>query len=410
MRVIGQHNYIALDDLQAAESGYVAVGAKADGLYIRTHESVSRRLLTSADVGATVAAFAHTHAGYEPALGNPAGEGYVLSSSRLGVRSWVPQTADFSHFYFGIDSSLYSIYNYESESYRGIDLIPGDGISLQQSSMSNGCLGVRITALALPHELSPANNTVTGLTAGRLLRATGSTIYGWSTATYPNTITAKYILFATAANVLGSSSKFTFDDSTGALSLLAGTTAVAPSLTLQSYGATPANVLITMKATPSGNQTLYRHVIARIDITGKVNADYVGAYFSATAQENWTTSSSAISLLLTTAGKAGSTRDASITLTGGSASAYPEIGAYTGLLQVTAPANASATALLKLVRSDTSTYNGYLGFEGTAGAGGAYNLSSDTSLANRTLSGFIKIIVNGAVRWIPYYTYSNPGL
>lgn len=43
--------------------------------------------------GNQAAAFAvagHTHAGvYEPVLGNPAGDGYVLASTALGVRSWV---------------------------------------------------------------------------------------------------------------------------------------------------------------------------------------------------------------------------------------------------------------------------------------------------------------------------------
>ena len=411
MRVIGQHNFCILSDLQAVEEGFCAFGAKSDGLYLRASAGVSRRLLTSADVGVTVAAYSHTHTGYEPALGNPDADAYVLSSSRLGVRSWVPQTADFSHFYFGIDSSLYSVYNYLSESYKGVDIISGNGITLTQASLANGCLGVRITASAQSHELTPANNTVSGLSAGKILRATGSTTYGWSTATYPNTIAANYLLFATAANVLGSSSRLTFDDATGALGLLAGTTAVAPSLTLQSYGANPANSLITFKSTPSGTQTLYRHVIARLDFTGKAaGSDYTGAYISVTAQENWASASSAVSLLLTTAGKAGATRDASITLSGGSSSAYSSVDVYTGLLRVTAPANASEAALLKLKRADTSAYNGFIEFEGTSSAGGSYNLSSDATLTNRTLSGFIKIVVNGAVRWIPFYTYSNPGI
>lgn len=44
--------------------------------------------LDPADCGA--AALAHTHTGtYEPALGNPASDGQVLSSTAAGVRSWV---------------------------------------------------------------------------------------------------------------------------------------------------------------------------------------------------------------------------------------------------------------------------------------------------------------------------------
>jgi len=35
----------------------------------------------------------HTHSGYEPALGNPSANGYVLSSTTAGVRSWVPVSA-----------------------------------------------------------------------------------------------------------------------------------------------------------------------------------------------------------------------------------------------------------------------------------------------------------------------------
>ena len=43
--------------------------------------------LDPADCGA--AAASHSHSGYEPALGNPASDGQVLSSTAAGVRSWV---------------------------------------------------------------------------------------------------------------------------------------------------------------------------------------------------------------------------------------------------------------------------------------------------------------------------------
>jgi len=56
---------------------------------------------------------------------------------------------------------------------------------------------------AVAHTLTPTNNTVSGLTAGRILRATAATTYDWSTATYPNTVGVSQILYGSAANVIG---------------------------------------------------------------------------------------------------------------------------------------------------------------------------------------------------------------
>jgi hypothetical protein len=53
------------------------------------------------------------------------------------------------------------------------------------------------------HTLTDVYNTVSGLTIGSILRATGATTYGWSTATYPGTTTANNILYSSAANTVG---------------------------------------------------------------------------------------------------------------------------------------------------------------------------------------------------------------
>lgn len=46
--------------------------------------------LKTSHIGSTVAAFAHNHSGvYEPALGNPGTNGYILSSTTGGTRSWI---------------------------------------------------------------------------------------------------------------------------------------------------------------------------------------------------------------------------------------------------------------------------------------------------------------------------------
>jgi len=74
--------------IRAAEvaAGYDATGT-ASGL-ISTHESTYNHsnFATAFDWGD------HATAGYEPGLGNPAGDNYVLSSTAAGVRSWVAQS------------------------------------------------------------------------------------------------------------------------------------------------------------------------------------------------------------------------------------------------------------------------------------------------------------------------------
>ena len=56
--------------------------------------------------------------------------------------------------------------------------------------------------VAVAHPLTPTNNTVSGLTAGRVLRATAATTYDWSTTIWPNALTINNILYASAANTV----------------------------------------------------------------------------------------------------------------------------------------------------------------------------------------------------------------
>jgi hypothetical protein len=71
---------IVVPTLESVSAGYVAIGAKADGLYQRKYGVAEQRLLTVSDIDATVEAFA----------GLPAVNGYVLASTTAGVRSWIP--------------------------------------------------------------------------------------------------------------------------------------------------------------------------------------------------------------------------------------------------------------------------------------------------------------------------------
>lgn len=52
------------------------------------------------------------------------------------------------------------------------------------------------------HTLVDTNNTVSGRTAGQMLRATAATTYGWTTNTWPDTAAIGTILYASAANVI----------------------------------------------------------------------------------------------------------------------------------------------------------------------------------------------------------------
>jgi hypothetical protein len=62
-------------------AGYGITDGVPTGRTINTHSLGSNLVLTSADIGS------------EPALGNPAADGYILSSTLVGVRSWIPTPA-----------------------------------------------------------------------------------------------------------------------------------------------------------------------------------------------------------------------------------------------------------------------------------------------------------------------------
>ena len=62
-------------------TGYGITDGVPTGRTINTHSLGSNLVLTNADIGS------------EPALGNPAADGYILSSSMVGARTWIPTPA-----------------------------------------------------------------------------------------------------------------------------------------------------------------------------------------------------------------------------------------------------------------------------------------------------------------------------
>lgn len=64
--------------IDAPDAGYVALGAMADGVFMRLPAGLTKRLLSVLDIGSAVEAY----------LGNPALDGMVLKSTAAGVRSW----------------------------------------------------------------------------------------------------------------------------------------------------------------------------------------------------------------------------------------------------------------------------------------------------------------------------------
>ena len=75
--------------------------------HTHTFDGLTSKPTTLAGYGITDAAAAsHTHSGYETAIGNPSADGYLLSSTSAGVRSWVaPYSHPATHAQSVIDSS-----------------------------------------------------------------------------------------------------------------------------------------------------------------------------------------------------------------------------------------------------------------------------------------------------------------
>jgi len=83
----------------ASDGNYYPTGMSVAGNILSLTSSngmptVTLTLLAGSGTAATASHSDHTHLGvYEPVLGNPASNGYVLSSTTLGVRSWVAPTS-----------------------------------------------------------------------------------------------------------------------------------------------------------------------------------------------------------------------------------------------------------------------------------------------------------------------------
>ena len=79
----------------------------AQASHVHTFDGLTSKPTTLAGYGITDAAAAsHTHSVYETAIGNPSANGYLLSSTSAGVRSWVaPYSHPATHAQSVIDSS-----------------------------------------------------------------------------------------------------------------------------------------------------------------------------------------------------------------------------------------------------------------------------------------------------------------
>ena len=111
---------------------------------------------------------AHSHSGvYEPVLGNPAGDGYLLKSTALGARSW-------------LDPATYSLSGHThdySAVYLGIAAIATDSDKLDGQ---HGSYYAVAGAAPAAHQLDGTLHTVSGLTAGHFLKALTGTTFGFA--------------------------------------------------------------------------------------------------------------------------------------------------------------------------------------------------------------------------------------
>lgn len=90
--VIISYGQTALTEITIGLNGTETVNA-LNGNFERLRDSLDLKL-TKTDTTSMLAPYARTSvlAGYESALGNPTVDGYVLSSTAAGVRSWIAQT------------------------------------------------------------------------------------------------------------------------------------------------------------------------------------------------------------------------------------------------------------------------------------------------------------------------------
>jgi len=90
----------------------------------------------------------------------------------------------------------------DSPTFAGLTLTSGAGASKVWTSDADGAGSWAFPAAPAAHVLDGALHTVSGLTAGQILRATAATTFGWSTLTIPDTAAIGTILHASAANVI----------------------------------------------------------------------------------------------------------------------------------------------------------------------------------------------------------------
>ena len=76
-QILAQLNLVEVAALSASGANFFGFGAKADGLYMKDNAAADVRLLTTADAGVNVAAYSHTHSGYQASL---SGNGFVKIS------------------------------------------------------------------------------------------------------------------------------------------------------------------------------------------------------------------------------------------------------------------------------------------------------------------------------------------
>ncbi len=116
----------------------------------------------------------HTHSGvYEPVLGNPSANGMILASSTTGVRSWValPTPQSWS---FGVNTDdAIVIGDPNFETYQGIRLVAGSGVSFAESN--SGTVGSYLRQLTI------------NASSGTVLNGTGFVKASGASISYDNT-------------------------------------------------------------------------------------------------------------------------------------------------------------------------------------------------------------------------------
>jgi hypothetical protein len=158
------------------------------GLYsLLAHDHSGVYSLIGHDHAGVYSLVGHDHSGiYEPVLGNPGTNGFLLSSTTLGVRSWVA-TPSHSH------GNITNAGKIGTTAY--LPVLTGTGGILNTGVFGTYpgtfCAGddarlgdVRVPS---PHNLvDTTNHPVTGLTAGHVMKALSATTYGFAALTAAN--------------------------------------------------------------------------------------------------------------------------------------------------------------------------------------------------------------------------------